>query len=65
MGIGPIPWTAIKTYVIDCGFDFDIQNIIIKVVMAFDTKYIEKENEKLKKSTPKTPPARPPLKRHR
>ena len=63
MGIGPIPWTAIRTYVVNEGYDIDIQNIIVKVVMAFDTKFIEKENEKVKKSTPKAPPANPPLRR--
>ena len=63
MGIGPIPWTAIRQYVDHCGYDPDIKDLITKVVMAFDTKFIEKENEKMKKSMPKAPPSKPPMRR--
>ena len=63
MGIGPIPWLAIRQYVDIQGFDEDIKDLVLKVILAFDTKFLEIENEKMKKQVPKAPPAKPPLKR--
>ena len=58
--IGFIPWTAIRLYASDQNLDIDIQNLMIKVIMAFDTEYVKSENAKIEKGSKTPPPSRRP-----
>lgn len=53
MGIGEIPWTAIKKYSDHYGLDFDVTESLIDIIKEMDIAYIEYQNKETEKNKPK------------
>lgn len=52
-GMGPIPWTAIRTYANEAGLDFQARGVLFAVMHALDVAYIEWFVEESKSALPK------------
>jgi hypothetical protein len=50
MGIGEIPWTAIKLYADHFGFEFDLTESLIDIIREMDGAYISYQNDQIKRN---------------
>jgi hypothetical protein len=54
MGLGVIPWTAIKKYAEHYSLDFDITESLIDIIREMDSAYIDFQNKETEKNSKNT-----------
>lgn len=51
--IGPIPWTAIRSYAVDAGLDSGMRSVFAEVIRELDEAYLSWQRNQEKRRTEK------------